>query len=70
VSYANGRAMRRARLRRIANDTATLLGCTCRPDTEIVGAAHIAIWHDDDCPAIVGRLYAIVPRDYGRCGRC
>jgi hypothetical protein len=48
----------------------TLLGCDCPSvDTTILGADHIEIRHDDRCPAIIGRLYAIVPNDFGRCSR-
>ena len=67
---STARRLRRTRLRRIANDTMNLLGCDCSSvDMTIVGADHIEIRHDEGCPAIVGRLYALLPRDFGRCQR-
>jgi len=63
---ATVRRLRRAALRRHAETTRTVFGCTCASiDVTIRGTAHIAIRHDDGCPAIVGRILAIVPKQAG-----
>jgi hypothetical protein len=77
VSYANGRAIRRARLRKISDDTRRAFGCTCRnvdiayhaTGPVVVGADHLTVVHVDGCPAVRGRTFVLVPHDYGRCGR-
>jgi len=61
--------MRRANLRRTAEIASNAFGCTCdKSDVKIKGAAHVEIRHDDGCPAIVGRILAVVPKQ-SRCQR-
>ena len=60
------RRMRRANLRRVAETASSAFGCSCATtDVKIKGAAHVEIRHDDGCPAIVGRIVAVIPRQSG-----
>ena len=77
-AFSNGRAMRRARLRKISEDTRKAFCCTCRSvdvtyratGPVVVGADHLTVVHTDGCPAIRGRTVVLAPHDFGRCGRC
>jgi len=63
------RRMRRVNLRRTAETASSAFGCSCATtDVKIRGAAHVEIRHDDGCPAIVGRIVAVVPKQ-SRCQR-
>jgi len=63
------RRMRRANLRRVADNMSATFGCTCdSTDVKIRGAGWIEIRHDDGCSAIVGRILTVIPKQ-SRCGR-
>ena len=60
------RRMRRANLRRVAETASNAFGCSCATtDVKIKGAGWVEIYHDDGCPAIVGRILAVVPKQSG-----
>jgi len=56
--------MRRANLRRVAETASNAFGCSC-VTTDVKGAGWVEIHHDDGCPAIVGRILAVVPKQSG-----
>jgi hypothetical protein len=65
------RRLRRARLRHIATLSSTAMGCTCTNiEVRIVGADLAKVGHDDGCPLEdLGRVYVVVPDDFGGCDR-
>ena len=74
MTAANGRTIRRQRLRKVARIAADAQGCTCHPDIT-VGAAqgvdNVKVSHDSSCPLhMAGRFYvAYFPSDFGGCSR-
>lgn len=73
MSYANGRSIRRARLRKVGRAASAVQGCTCRPDIKVGtarGHDQITVKHDVWCPLYNAGFFLVCydPDVYG--GRC
>jgi hypothetical protein len=67
MTAANGRSIRRAKLRKVAKVASDAQGCTCRPDVT-VGAArgfdNVKLFHDRWCPLYnYGRVWVVYDED-------